>query len=49
VGFIADHTRSLRVGLAVAVAMLMLGGLASLRAIPESQRLAKLKRTSSAG
>ena len=49
VGFISDHTHSLRVGLAVAVAMLMLGGLAALRAIPESQRLAKLKRTSSAG
>jgi len=49
VGFIADQTGSLRVGLAVAVVLLAAGGLAAFRAIPESQRLAKLKRTSSAG
>jgi MFS transporter, Spinster family, sphingosine-1-phosphate transporter len=49
VGSISDYTGSLRVGLATAVAALALGGLAALRAIPESRRLAKLKRSSSAG
>jgi MFS family permease len=49
VGKISVRTGSLRVGLAVAVAMLMLGGLAALRAIPESQRLAKLKRAAPPG
>ncbi len=48
VGFIGTHTGSLRVGLAVAVALLAAGGLAALRAIPDSVRLAKLKLAASA-
>jgi sugar phosphate permease len=43
VGFVSRHS-SLRLGLTVAAAMLILGGLAALRALPHSRELAKLKR-----
>lgn len=49
VGFIADRTGSLRFGLAVATALLALGGLAALAALPGSRRLAKLKQGAGAG
>jgi MFS family permease len=44
VSSIGTMTGSLRVGLAAAVVLLAAGGLAALRAIPESKRLAKLKQ-----
>jgi MFS family permease len=49
VGFVSDHTGSMRVALSVASFALVLGGLAALRAIPESRRLAKLKQASTPG
>lgn len=49
VGMVADATHSLRIGLLVAIAVLVLGGIAALCAIPGSRRIARLKGAHGAG